>query len=333
MTITATPQTPTWRAQARRVVRWSTVAALGLVLAASAVVWSWRDSLPDPIATHWGLAGTPDGFMSLGALMAAAALLTVACGALFGAVGLWWGQAAATRRLAAAGTVWIGALSAMLLVTTTAAQRGLDDSARATVSGSAMAFSIVVPLAVGTIAAFCVPGDPRTPAGATPVPADAVRIELAEGERAVWLVRVGGGAGLVIGAVSVVGTVVLAVALQAWAMLVVPVLLAGLFAAMFAFTVRVDSAGLSVRSALGWPGTHVPAEEVLRASVTRVDRPIVEYGGYGWRTGRGGRVGVVLRRGEALLVERTGERSFLVTVDDAARGAALLNTVAERART
>ncbi|MFL1430121.1 MULTISPECIES: hypothetical protein [unclassified Nocardiopsis] len=51
------------------------------------------------------------------------------------------------------------------------------------------------------------------------------------------------------------------------------------------------------------------------------------------RLRRGGRVGLVLRRGEALMVERSGGRSFVVTVDDAATAAALLNTMAERART
>jgi hypothetical protein len=333
MTTTATQHPQTWRAQARKAALWSTLAALGLVLAAGVVVWSWRDSLPDPVASHWGATGTPDRFMSIAALLAAAVLLALVCAALFGAIALWWGQTALTRRLAAAATVWIGALSAALLVTTTAAQRGLDDASASALPGAALAVSIVVSLALGAVAAFLVPGDAPAPAASTPIPADAARLDLADGERAVWLVRVGGGTGLVIGAAAIVMTAVLAVALQAWAMLMVPVLLTGLFAAMFAFTVRVDSTGLSVRSVVGWPGSHVPADEVLRASVTRVDRPLVEYGGYGWRTGRGGRVGVVLRRGEALLVERTGERSFLVTVDDAARGAALLNTVAERART
>jgi hypothetical protein len=104
-----------------------------------------------------------------------------------------------------------------------------------------------------------------------------------------------------------------------------------LFAAMLAFTVRVDATGLTVRSILGRPGTHIPADEVERASVTEV-RALRQFGGWGWRVGRGGRVGVVLRSGEGLLVERSGGRSFVVTVGDAATGAALLNTLADRAR-
>ena len=60
--------------------------------------------------------------------------------------------------------------------------------------------------------------------------------------------------------------------------------------------------------------------------------PFAEFGGWGYRVGRGGRVGIVLRSGPALQVERTGGRSLVVTVDDAATGAALLNTLAARAR-
>ena len=58
-----------------------------------------------------------------------------------------------------------------------------------------------------------------------------------------------------------------------------------------------------------------------------------DFGGWGWRTGLGGdRTGVVLRTGEALKVERTGGRLFFITTDDAAGAAALLNTLADRAR-
>ena len=68
-----------------------------------------------------------------------------------------------------------------------------------------------------------------------------------------------------------------------------------------------------------------------RASVIDVS-PLRDFGGWGWRVGHGGRTGIVLRSGEALLVEQTGGRSLVITVEDAAQGAALLNTMAVRAR-
>ncbi|HEX5203135.1 DUF1648 domain-containing protein [Paractinoplanes rhizophilus] len=315
---------------ARKVVLWSSLAALVLLAVAAIVVWSWRDDLPDPIASHWGAGSAPDGFSSPGVFVLAIAVMVVVLCALFGAIGWHWGSSAATRRMAAASSVWIGGFGACLLVFTLGPQRGLDDATLARLPGWALAATLLLPLVPAVVAALLVPGDRHAPATG-PVAADAARIALAGGERAVWIRRADGGTGLVVGAIAIAGLVLLAVALRQWALLAAPVLLAVVFAAMFGFTVRVDATGLTVRSLVGWPGTHIPADEVERASVTEV-RPFRQFGGWGWRVGRGGRVGVVLRAGDALLVERTGGRSFVVTVDDAATGAALLNTLADRAR-
>jgi hypothetical protein len=48
---------------------------------------------------------------------------------------------------------------------------------------------------------------------------------------------------------------------------------------------------------------------------------------------RGDRTAVVLRSGEALQLDLADGSRFLATVDDAATAAALVNTLAERART
>jgi hypothetical protein len=118
---------------------------------------------------------------------------------------------------------------------------------------------------------------------------------------------------------------------QFWGLLIVVVLLVALIAAVSSVVVRVDSSGVTIRASLGWPRTRVPLDEIVRADVTEV-RPLRDFGGWGWRVGRKGRVGVVLRRGEALLIERTGGRSVAVTVDDAAAAAGLVNVLADRAR-
>jgi hypothetical protein len=310
---------------------WSSLTALTLLASGAVTVLSWRDTLPDPLATHWRAGSSaPNGFMSLSGLLLTSALMVVTGCVLFGAIAWFWGSAATTRRMVAASTVWMGGLGAGLLLVTAGPQRDLQDPGLATVRGWAVAAVLVVALLPAIVAALLVRGDRPEPATA-PVDADAPRIGLADGERAVWIRRADGGPGLVVGAIATVVTALLAVALREWALLVVPVLLAALFTAMFAFTVRVDTSGLTVRSLVGWPGTHVPADEVERASVTEV-RPMRQFGGWGWRVGRGGRVGVVLRSGHGLLVERSGGRSFVVTVDDAATGAALLNTLADRAR-
>lgn len=310
---------------------WSPLAALVMVGVAAAIVWSWRDDLPDPVASHWSAhAAGPDGFQPVGGFVLITALMVAALSALFGAIGWFWGQSAVTRRMVAGACVWAGGFGASLLLLVLGAQRGLDDASEAAMPGWVTAAAIGVPLLPAFVAAVLTPGDRPAPATA-PVASDAQRIALAGGERAVWIRRADGGPGLVVGAVVTVGVTLLAIALELWALLLLPVLLAGLFVAMFAFTVRVDASGLTVRSVIGWPGTHVPADEIERASVIEV-HPLRQFGGWGWRVGRGGRVGVVLRSGEALLVDRTGSRSFVVTVDDAASGAALLNTLADRTR-
>src|SRR5690625_1286166 len=135
-------------------------------------------------------------------------------------------------------------------------------------------------------------------------------------------------------AVAVVaGGVATGMAADAWwltALLLAPVPLMFLF---LSWRVRVDAAGLTAVSTLGRPRQHVPAAEVERAEVVEVD-PFGEFGGVGLRIAPDihGTVGVVLRKGEAILVHRSGGRRFAITVDDAAQGAALLNSYAERAR-
>ncbi|MFE5342667.1 DUF1648 domain-containing protein [Isoptericola sp. NPDC056578] len=322
--------TEVWRPLARRAMAWSSLVGVVLALGTAAVVWAWRDELPAQVATHWSRSGAPDGFMSPTALALVGVVTTVALCGLFAAIGLTQGAAASTRRITAAGCVWSGAFLAAIVVGTLAPQRGLTDPSQVELSGTALLTAFLLPLVPAGIAAALVPGDPAMPA-VEAVPEDAPRVTLRDGERAVWLRRATGGPGLAVGAVAVALTTLAAALTAEWSMLVVPVVLAALFVTMFAFTVRVDPAGLTVRSAARWPGTHVPAGEVVRASVTQV-RPLRDYGGWGWRTARDGRVGVVLRSGEALLVERTGGRSFAVTVDDAAEAAALLNTMADRAR-
>jgi hypothetical protein len=116
-----------------------------------------------------------------------------------------------------------------------------------------------------------------------------------------------------------------------WGLLIVVLLVFALVAAMSSAVVSVDDDGVTIRSPLGWPRIRIPLDEVVRADVTEV-RPLRDFGGWGWRVGWHGRVGVVLRRGESLLIERTGGRSVVVTVDDAPTAAGTINALADRVR-
>jgi hypothetical protein len=312
----------------------SALCGLSLLAVAAGLSLSWRDSLPDPVATHWSSDGGPDGFMSLGGFVAVLVATGAACVALFSALGVFWGRAESTRRLSAAMNVWIGGFVGTILAGSLWAQRGLPDAAEAWNPAWLVVAAVVGPTALAVVAAMLVPGDAPAPA-AGPVEAGAERAPLGPGERAAWIGRATTPRGALLVEIGVaLAATAAAVVTQFWVMLAVPVLLALLALAMFSFTVRVDGAGLTVRSALGWPRTRIPADEVVLASTATV-HPLRDYGGWGWRVALdgSGRTGVVLRRGEALRVDRTAGRGFVVTVDGAAQAAALLNTMAERART
>ncbi|MEO8529134.1 MAG: hypothetical protein ABI435_08650 [Pseudolysinimonas sp.] len=160
-------------------------------------------------------------------------------------------------------------------------------------------------------------------------------LALAPGERAVWTattrltplaIVVLVVAILLVASIAIVVTVLTSGA--TWIVLALPVILVAVLFSTSSFGVRVDDNGLRVRSALGWPVFTIPAGDVESAGVSAIE-PLREFGGWGLR-GTPRRFAVVTRGGEGLEVHRRDGRVFLVTVDDAATGAALLTAVAAR---
>jgi MFS family permease len=319
-----------WRRSARVAAILSGLVGIVIMLVAAGIVWSWRDDLPDPIASHWSGGMEPNGFSSLAQYVGVLLGTGIGCCLLFVIIGWIAGRTASTRRITAGAAIWVGGLIAILLIGSVGMQRGLADARQAKAPSWLLPLAVIAPLVPAIIAALLVPGDRPQPV-TTPVPTDAPRLQLGAGEQRIWTHRTGGGPGLVVVGFVMVVTVLLAVGLQQWGLLVVSGLLILIFLVMFGWVVRVDRDGMTVRSMLGWPRTRIRLDEIEMASVIEVD-PFRQFGGWGWRVGRGGRIGVVLRHGDGLLVEQSGGRSFVITVDDAATGAALLNTMAERNR-
>ncbi|MCC2319376.1 DUF1648 domain-containing protein [Cellulomonas chengniuliangii] len=301
-----------------------------LVLTATVVVaMSWAAELPDPVASHFGGDG-PDGFSSLGSFVWTGVGIGASLAALGWVIATGLGRAAAARRTGVGTAVGGSLFLATSVLGTLDAQRGLADSAQTGGIDGVVLLCVIVGGLGGALAALLMPGDRPQPATA-PVPSTAAQVPLAPQERATWVRRVTGRSMIAVAAAVVaVSAITARVADTPAAAAPLAVVLVVLLAHA-QFTVTVDSRGLRVRSLLGFPRLTVPADEVLHAEEVSVS-PLREFGGWGYRVGSSGRVGIVVRQGAALQVTRTGGRVYVVTVDDAATGAALLNTLTARTR-
>ncbi|MCC2334585.1 DUF1648 domain-containing protein [Cellulomonas wangsupingiae] len=306
------------------------VVPLLLVLVTVLVALSWTPRLPDPLAVHWDAAMRPDGYGSLKDAVAIPLLFAPLFAVGMWALAFWAGRDTATRRIAAGSATGLTVLMSVVVLGSLSVQLDLADAADVPGIGHVIAWAFAGGIVAGVLAALVVPRDAPMPSRA-PVDPAAPRTPLANSERAAWSRTVTSPAGAWVGGAAVLVNVVLALALRTPALLIVAAALGLLLATMLVLRVSVDARGLVARSPLGWPTAHVPLDEVVAARAIRVD-PFGEFGGWGYRIGHGGRAGFVLRKGEGIEVERTGGRVLVVTVDDAATGAALLNTLADRAR-
>jgi hypothetical protein len=306
------------------------VVPLVVMVATVALALSWRDRLPDPVASHWGPDGV-DGASSFAGLVSIVPLL-----GLPAAVLAWWfafaaGRSALSRRTAAAIALWTSTFACAMTVVTLSAQLDVDHWSQARDLDGGLALAFAVPVVVALLGAWVTPGDGPAPA-ASPVPDSAPRLALPDGGQAAWVRRVDWVHPAVIVAIVVGFSALMgAITRSWWFPVTIGAFLLAVLVGLSGWTVTVDGRGLVAKARLPRPRLVVPLDEVEHAEVVDV-HPLREFGGWGLRVGLGGRVGLVVRQGEALLVERTGGRELVVTVDDAATGAALLNTLAARAR-
>lgn len=317
------------------------VAPFALLAIAAAIVLAWMPELPDPIASHWGTDGV-DGFVSKAAFLPT--ILAIGAGVILLDVVLAFaghrmpqsstkppmGQWGAASRFLGAINLGLGVLFAVILVSSTAVQRGLTDAAEAPSIGGWAALGMLGAVVFTVIGWFLQPKSP-VPAASASRPAGS--IPLAASERAAWF---GTATMARSGVVVLVASLALLVAMTAffaakgdeawWILAVTAVVIAVLIATMVVFRVRVNAGGLRARSLLGWPNTRIPLENIAKIETVQIN-PMAEFGGWGWRIAVDGRRGIVLRAGEALQVTQTGGRVFVVTVDGASDAAAVLETL------
>ncbi|MGR6921723.1 hypothetical protein ACU635_46395 [[Actinomadura] parvosata] len=317
------------RARVVAVVWWLAVAA-ALLLGPLAL----RDRLPDPMATHWGTSGAvPDGSNSVTAHMITTVILWTGLWLLFLLLGRARDRRAARvtsyAGMAASGVLLLGADASTLAV-------NLDAPAwRATLLPGWHVPAVIAAAAVaGSLAGYLGRGAPdeRSPRDAAP-PA----LRLRKGQRAVWVSRVVspwlaavsalGLAGVVVtGALTVVGVAsggLVPRLLPGFAI----VLVAGL--ASMALTVRAGDDTITIGfGPLGWPARRIPLSKVESAWCERLSPG--EVGGWGFR-GLPGRATIMLRGGECLVLRYRSGGRLAISIDDAERGASLINAlIAER---
>ncbi|MFC7405187.1 DUF1648 domain-containing protein [Georgenia alba] len=295
----------------------------------------WIPRLPEEVALHWGADGRVDRLGSVHEMLVTSGVMGGVSLVVLGLCSVLLGRTSFTRRMLLGLAAGSASFFAGLHVTLVAAQLDVTDPAATPVPNGGFTLSVVVAVLAGILAGALAGRDPDRPATG-PLPATAPRAHLEDEERAVWLRRVAPSGpflrwGGVLAAVYLGLSLWFALISGGWFVLVIMGAAATLPMTMLVWEVRVDASGLTARGTLGWPRQHVPAREVVEARTATVS-PFREFGGWGLRTAVDGTVGVVIRSGEAIAVERTGGRRLVVTVDDAATGAALLNTFAERSR-
>ena len=327
------PQAPS-RSTRRRVVLVGGVIPVAIAVVGTVLMLSWMPELPDPVATHWS-GSEPDGFGPAWMLALTPLAIALAYSAL--AVGTSWsptprGSITPNQKFLLVTGVWLSAFLTVGITRSLSIQRGLADASEVG-SGDAVGLSLLIGCILGL--ALAVPAWfllPRADTEYAEAP-DAEPLAVAETERVSWsrIVRLGGVASRVlVGSMVVLAAISVATAVSssriAWAAAAVLVVVLLLVSATATWRVSADRRGLIVRSALGWPHVIIPADDIRQVNVIAVN-PVADFGGWGWRRDVAGRSAIIMRAGPAMQVTRASGKRFVITVDDAETGAAVLAAV------
>ncbi|MEV5596660.1 DUF1648 domain-containing protein [Streptomyces sp. NPDC052496] len=323
--------TPSVPPVARRPWR-ALVAVLPFVLAAvavAAVFRALRDRIPEPLAVHFTPGGASDGFVEGSGFLTICMGMPLVFGAVIGVLVLRDEAAGALRWVISVGYGLAGAFGC-LTVSTLLVNADAGDASAVRFPPAHLGVALGVAVASGAVGRLCA-GRDRVRADKVAGPARTTPLALADGEAAGWSRTVGSPVLVVLGP-GFLGVGVLFGLTGNWVG-AVAFAVASLSSVAFAgVRVTADHRGLTVASPLvPRPRLRIPLARVVEAGVQQIS-PLADFGGWGYRL-RSGRSGIVLRTGEALALRLTNGRVFVVTVDDAATAAALLNALAARART
>ena len=285
-----------------------------IVLGLLPLVIAWGQ-LPDPVATHWGLTGEPNGSMPLIWLpllqvgIVAIGLLTTS---LFRVEGEPTPEAFAMIGL-------MGGLGFALSVSMVQLNWGIEVWTDASGFTLWHLLGVLIGAFLGGVAGYLL-GRHWYPTKETSGVKGPV-VDVAAGERVSWVGRTA-----VRWPVFLLGgAAILFVLIPGWGRWLA-VLFRVLTILFLQVEANVNNDGLRIRLG-GIPVKKYKLENI--ESARAIDLEPAAWGGWGWRASPNGWA-IVLRRGDALEITLRGGRKFAVTVDDAATGAALLNGLVAR---
>ncbi|MFF4605091.1 DUF1648 domain-containing protein [Streptomyces sp. NPDC001339] len=310
-------------------------AAIAAVVAVHASV---STRLPDRMAVHFGAGGRADDYSSSQGFLTGCVAVLLVLGIVSGLLTLLRAPAAAMPWLIAtmytiAASVGSG-MCLLLLANANAEVTDADASAVRLPAWPHMAVMLAAALVAGVLGYLLAGGAPRRPSRQEPGD-DAPRLDLPAGTTAGW--------SRAISSPPLVAVAVVPLCAGLFFALRADVLTGGyLFAvgvlvlAVTSVRVTVDRRGLTLAPLLLRPVApwirfrRIALDRVTEATSRRIDC-LADLGGWGYRH-RPGASGLALRSGDGIVIRLTNGREFMVTVDDAATAAALLNAYADRAR-
>lgn len=294
---------------------WAIPAVTLFVIVAPPLVLIGR--LPDPLAVHWGPGGGPNGSMGFWVSLAFLGGLWVVA---------WLGLLVAGRRVPSSPVLAVvyflgGILAAVQIAIVDRNLNAPDWRSAGELEWWGAALLVAAGLAAGAggwmLGTGTVVLDSAAAPGAVP------SAGLGDDEEPEW-----SGSAVVrwpaAVAVVVLGLVPFLPAGWRW----VPVVGAAVVGSFTAVTVTVGREEVAVGIGwFGWPRRRVRLSDIERVEVVDVDP--VAYGGWGYRF-RPGSTAVIVRSGPGIRVVRKGRRDLVVTVDDPAGGAGVVNDVLRR---
>ncbi|MGV8884839.1 MAG: DUF1648 domain-containing protein [Microbacteriaceae bacterium] len=331
-----TDKTPAYsRAHRARILLLAGVLPIVIAGAGVLLILSWAPDLPDPIAVHWGAGGGPDGYGPLWLLVGVIGAAVVIFATLVSvSVALMTApmRDRSTGRFLVATSVWLAVFLTIGIGGAIAVQRGLRDAADAGAVGGILAVATLIAFAAATGVWFLTPRPRIVDAAAEGVPP---MLTLAADERVLWQRSVGPSAvpmiAIGVAILLVAGAIALQLVVQdgGGGVVIAPIVVVIVVGLTLYWRVRIDNSAVMVRAVLGVPRFRHSISDITSARAIDVSA-LGEFGGWGIRWGGKGRMGVIMRAGEALEISLSSGRSLVITVDDASTAARLINGLVAR---